>query len=77
MIVQDSIPENYSEHPGLNPDLPPYEFYYNVLRKMIAVEYEDRNTYYPAIKRFMSLSTLFIIFTNIIVFAHLISETLD
>ena len=50
-IVQDSIPEGYTEHPGLNPALPPYEFYYLLLHGMAAVEYEDRNTYYPAIKR--------------------------
>lgn len=56
-ILQDLVPENHQGHPALDKSRPPYQFYYDLLRIMSSVVFEDRTVYQPLIKRSESMKS--------------------
>lgn len=57
VILQDLVPENYEGHPALDKSKPPYQFYYDLLRIMSSVVFEDKTVYQPLIKRSESMES--------------------
>ena len=50
-IIQNSIIEDNSSHPGLSTAGTPFQFFYSVIKQMKSVIHEDRNVYAPCISR--------------------------